>query len=182
MSAKYKYRYFKICVYIYVAYAGLRMSPHWDSHDDIHSAVENEDNIHASHLDGLERCRLGRCRHPKFEVELYRGVGVFPGHPRPQILTRIIHGVALYAGIYGMSQAIKKSLYNCDLEVLSCTVTRMDVCQHDCAMLWTVQIVRVCSAVHGRVTASHYKESFLFNNLSAPSCLITMIIFQMQLI
>ena len=31
------------------------------------------------------------------------------GHPRPQILTRIIHGVALYAGIYhvyGTSQGI----------------------------------------------------------------------------
>ena len=26
----------------------------------------------------------------------------FSGHPRPQILTRIIHGVALYAGIYSI--------------------------------------------------------------------------------
>ena len=40
----YKYSYFKICVYIYVAYAGLRMSAHRDSPDDIHSAVENEKN------------------------------------------------------------------------------------------------------------------------------------------
>ena len=31
------------------------------------------DNIHASHLDDP-----GRCRHPKFEVVLYRGVDVFP--------------------------------------------------------------------------------------------------------
>ena len=36
-----------------------------------------KDNIHASHLDGPERCQPGRCRHPKFEVVLYRGVGVF---------------------------------------------------------------------------------------------------------
>ena len=56
------------------------------------------DNIHASHLDGP-----GRCRHPKFEVVLYRGVDVFSRHQTPQILTRIIHGVALYAGIYGTS-------------------------------------------------------------------------------
>ena len=36
-----------------------------------------QDNIHASHLDGPERCRPGRCRHIKFEVVLYRGVDVF---------------------------------------------------------------------------------------------------------
>ena len=55
------------------------------------------DNIHASHLAGP-----GRCRHPKFEVVLYRGVEVFPRHQKPQILTRIIHGVTLYVGIYGI--------------------------------------------------------------------------------
>ena len=37
--------YFKICVY--VAYAGLRMSAHRDSPDDIHSAVENENTVSA---------------------------------------------------------------------------------------------------------------------------------------
>ena len=52
--------------------------------------------IGAIHLDGR-----GRCRHLKFEVVLYRGAGVFSGHPRSRILTHIIHGVALYAGIYG---------------------------------------------------------------------------------
>ena len=46
LSAKYKYRYFKICVYIYGAYAGL-MSAHRDSPDDIHSAVENENTVSA---------------------------------------------------------------------------------------------------------------------------------------
>ena len=47
LSAKYKYGYFKICVYIYVAYAGLRMSADRDSPDDIHSAVENENTVSA---------------------------------------------------------------------------------------------------------------------------------------
>ena len=85
------------------------------------------DNIHASHLDGP-----GRCRHPKFEVvsqqtqhicmtfiqhrpnvfdvgsTLYKVIQIergrrFSRHQRSQILTRIIHGVALYAGIYGKS-------------------------------------------------------------------------------
>ena len=42
---KYKYGYYKICVY--VAYAGLRMSAHRDSPDDIHSAVENENTVSA---------------------------------------------------------------------------------------------------------------------------------------
>ena len=45
MLAKYKYGYFKICVY--VAYAGLRISAHQDSPDDIHSAVENENTVSA---------------------------------------------------------------------------------------------------------------------------------------
>ena len=40
-------------------------------HGAISSLVEY-DNIHASHLDVP-----GRCRHPKFEVVLYRGAGVF---------------------------------------------------------------------------------------------------------
>ena len=31
-----------------------------------------QNNIHASHLDGP-----GRCQHPKFEVVIYRGAGVF---------------------------------------------------------------------------------------------------------
>ena len=56
--------------------------PKRDSPDDIHSAVENENTvfayftsniyIHASLLDGT-----GHCRHPKFDVVLYRGAGVF---------------------------------------------------------------------------------------------------------
>ena len=45
LLAKYKYGYFKICVY--VAYAGLRISAHRDSPDDIHSAVENENTVSA---------------------------------------------------------------------------------------------------------------------------------------
>ena len=39
LSAKYKYVYYKICVYIYVAYAGLRMSADRDSPDDIFDFV-----------------------------------------------------------------------------------------------------------------------------------------------
>ena len=34
-------------MYIYVAYAGLRMSADRDSPDDIHSAVENENTVFA---------------------------------------------------------------------------------------------------------------------------------------
>ena len=46
----------------------------------------------------------GHCRHPKFEVALSLIMGGrFSRHQRPHILFCIIHGVALYAGIYGMS-------------------------------------------------------------------------------
>ena len=53
MSAKYKYGYFKICVYIiFVAYAGLKMSADRDSPDDIPSAVENENTVSAYFTSG----------------------------------------------------------------------------------------------------------------------------------
>ena len=46
----------------------------------------------------------GHCRHPKFEVVLSLIMGRrFSRHQRPHILSCIIHGVALYAGICGMS-------------------------------------------------------------------------------
>ena len=46
----------------------------------------------------------GHCRHPKFEVVLSLIMGRrFSRHQRPHILSCIIQGVALYAGIIGMS-------------------------------------------------------------------------------
>ena len=42
----------------------------------------------------------GQCRHPKFEVVLSLIIGRrFSRHQSPHILSCIIHGVALYAGI-----------------------------------------------------------------------------------
>ena len=46
----------------------------------------------------------GHCRHPKFVVVLSLIISRrFSRHQRPHILSCIIHGVALYAGICGMS-------------------------------------------------------------------------------
>ena len=70
MSPKYKYRYFKICVYIYVAYPGLRMSADRDSPDDIHSAVENKNKVSAYGI--IPNKRTGPNKHPPpFFMYLY---------------------------------------------------------------------------------------------------------------
>ena len=53
-----------------------RCSRHRASSMQVSQPIEL-DNIHASHLDGPERCRPGRGRNPKFKVVLYRGVDVF---------------------------------------------------------------------------------------------------------
>ena len=66
-----------IYVYIYVAYAGLRMSADRDSPDDVHSAVENENTVSAYSISKqilpfgfaeLYCCRCSRHRASSMQV------------------------------------------------------------------------------------------------------------------